>query len=109
MTPPPPDARLFLVPALAVNRHEDETLSAGGELVVELPCALGLTGVQPGMRLRMQRVSADVARIWVETDAGTARIWRWRAWQYPRRTRYDASRLRPSTTSCYSRVHRVGA
>ena len=55
---------------------DDETLNfgaPGGELVVELPSA-GAFGTPwdptAGMRLRMQRVSADVARVWIETGAG---------------------------------------
>ena len=60
---------------------EDETLNfgaPGGELVVELP--LSPPGSIMGapldprallrMHLRLQRVSADVARVWIETDAG---------------------------------------
>ena len=60
------------------SSSEDETLNFGallGELVVELPRALGSEGAAAGgtaygMRLRMQRVSADVARVWIESDAG---------------------------------------
>ena len=50
---------------------DDETLTfgaPGGEVVGELPRAA--SAHEAGMRLRMQRVSADVARVWVETDAG---------------------------------------
>ena len=58
----------------ASSSSEDETLNfgaPGGELVVELPRSAGATAPEAGMmRLRMQRVSADVARVWVETDAG---------------------------------------
>ena len=65
---------------------EDETLNfgaPGGELVVELPLSPGSMGATAGaataprdprahlrMHLRLQRVSADVARVWIETDAG---------------------------------------
>ena len=64
---------------------EDETLNfgaPGGELVVELPLSSGSIGATAGgiapldprallrMHLRLQRVSADVARVWIETDAG---------------------------------------
>ena len=59
---------------------EDETLNfgaPGGELVVELPLSPGSTTNAPRdprallrMHLRLQRVSADVARVWIETDAG---------------------------------------
>ena len=61
---------------------EDETLNfgaPGGELVVELPLSTGATAGATAprdprahlrMHLRLQRVSADVARVWIETDAG---------------------------------------
>ena len=60
---------------------EDETLNfgaPGGELVVELPLSssAGATTAPRDprallrMHLRLQRVSADVARVWIETDAG---------------------------------------
>ena len=64
---------------------EDETLNfgaPGGELVGELPLSSGSMGATAGatpprdprallrMHLRLQRVSANVARVWIETDAG---------------------------------------
>ena len=63
------------------SSSEDEMLNfgaPGGELVVELPLSSSAGAATAPrdprahlrMHLRLQRVSADVAQVWIETDAG---------------------------------------